>query len=93
MDDCTGEALGFVMECLMEEGAKDVWYTPAYMKKNGPAYVLRILSQWKQISRKRGGRRPVFAHTTTINILCRWPVERTVLEREIRQIQSCAMNR
>ncbi len=33
MDDCTGRTFGFVMECLMEEGAKDVWYTPAYMKK------------------------------------------------------------
>lgn len=33
MDDCSGEALGFLMECLMEEGAADVWYTPAVMKK------------------------------------------------------------
>lgn len=84
MDDCTGEALGFVMECLMEEGAKDVWYTPAYMKKNRPAYVLRILcTEDKQKALEAA----VFAHTTTIGIR-RWPVERTVLEREIRQIES-----
>lgn len=84
MDDCTGEALGFVMERLMEEGARDVWYTPAYMKKNRPAYVLRILcSEDKQAELEA----VVFAHTTTIGIR-RWAVERTALERDIRQIDT-----
>lgn len=84
MDDCTGEALGFVMECLMEEGARDVWYTPAYMKKNRPAYVLRILcGEDKQAALEA----VIFAHTTTIGIR-RWPVWRTVLEREVRQIET-----
>ena len=61
-----------------------MWYTPAYMKKNRPAYVLRILcTEDKQKALEAA----VFAHTTTIGIR-RWPVERTVLEREIRQIES-----
>ena len=84
MDDCTGEALGFVMECLMEEGARDVWYTPAYMKKNRPAYVLRILCT---DDKREAMEAAVFAHTTTIGIR-RWPVERTVLEREVRRVET-----
>ncbi|WP_125143909.1 nickel pincer cofactor biosynthesis protein LarC [Clostridium transplantifaecale] len=84
MDDCTGEALGFVMECLMEEGARDVWYTPAYMKKNRPAYVLRILCT---VDKREAMEAAVFAHTTTIGIR-RWPVERTVLEREVRRVET-----
>ena len=77
MDDCSGEALGFLMECLMEEGAADVWYTPAVMKKSRPAYILHTLCRQEQIEDMEG---LIFAHTTTIGIR-RYPVERTILSR------------
>ena len=40
IDDCSGEALGFLMERLMQVGAKDVHYTPVYMKKNRPGTMI-----------------------------------------------------
>ena len=76
LDDCTGEALGFAMERLLEAGARDVWYTPAFMKKNRPGYTLHVLCGASEIGRME---QIVFAATTTIGIR-RYPVERTVME-------------
>ena len=84
LDDCTGEALGYAMEVLLEAGARDVWYTPAYMKKNRPAYVLHVLTT----AEKREELEPlIFSCTTTIGVR-RYPVERTILPREVKEIQT-----
>ena len=45
IDDCSPEILGYTMECLLKEGALDVFYTPIYMKKNRPSYRLSVLCQ------------------------------------------------
>jgi uncharacterized protein (TIGR00299 family) protein len=44
LDDATGEALGYVMERLLEAGALDVWFTPIQMKKNRPAIQISVLA-------------------------------------------------
>ena len=72
LDDCTGEALGYAMEVLLEAGARDVWYTPAYMKKNRPAYVLHVLTT---AEKREELEQLVFSCTTTIGVR-RYPVER-----------------
>lgn len=82
LDDCTGEALGFCMELLLEAGAKDVWYTPAYMKKNRPAYILSVLTEKKKTDELM---ELMFSCTTTIGIR-HYPVERTALRRELRTV-------
>ena len=84
IDDTTGEAMGFVMDELFRAGARDVNYSPVYMKKNRPAYQLNIICDETAIADME---RIVFAHTTTIGIR-RQKMERTILAREIRNVQT-----
>ncbi|MCJ8008455.1 nickel pincer cofactor biosynthesis protein LarC [Lederbergia wuyishanensis] len=44
MDDMTGEAFGYLMEKLLNEGALDVYYTPIFMKKNRPGTLVTVLA-------------------------------------------------
>lgn len=65
IDDCTGEALGVVMELLLEAGARDVFYLPVYMKKNRPAYLLSVICLEADKTRLE---EIIFRNTTTIGI-------------------------
>ncbi len=65
LDDCSGEALSYAMELLLQNGAKDVYYTPIYMKKNRPAYLLGVICKEEDVSKLEG---IIFTHTTTIGI-------------------------
>lgn len=78
IDDCTGEALGYVSEILFREGARDVAFTPVFMKKNRPAYLLSVLCE--EADRKTM-EDLIFLHTTTIGIR-RYRVERRTLPRK-----------
>lgn len=84
IDDCSGEALGFVMERLFQAGARDVYYMPVFMKKNRPAWMLNVICREEDIKKLE---QIIFFHTTTIGIR-RVEMERTCLKREIKQIQS-----
>lgn len=82
IDDCSGEALGYAMECLLEAGARDVFFTPVYMKKNRPASQLSVLCDEEQIGEMNA---VLFRETTTIGVR-RYPVKRDVLERRGEEI-------
>lgn len=84
IDDCTGEALGFVMELLLEAGARDVNYIPAFMKKNRPAYLLNVVCFEEDIERLEA---IIYQHTTTIGIR-RIPFERSFLTRKLVSVQT-----
>ena len=78
IDDCTGEALGFVMDQLMAAGARDVHFIPCYMKKNRPAYLLNVICDESNILTMEN---IIFTHTTSIGIR-RMEMQRTVLDRK-----------
>ena len=84
VDDCTGEALGFTLEELFRNGARDAFYTPVYMKKGRPAYLLSVLCDE---SRRDALERVIFTNTTTIGIR-RTAVERTTLPRRSETVKT-----
>lgn len=79
IDDCGGETLGFTQELLYKAGAKEVHYTPVFMKKNRPAYELTVICGEADMEALQ---KIIFKNTTTIGIR-RVKMERAVLEREI----------
>ena len=82
IDDCTGEALSFVMQRLLELGAKDVYFTPIYMKKNRPAYQINVICAEEDITKLE---EIMFMETTTIGIR-RIKMERSILKREQKEV-------
>lgn len=84
IDDCSGEMLGFTMELLLEAGAADVWYTPVYMKKNRPAYMMSIVYNQNDQEKLED---IILTQTTTIGIR-RYPVTRTILSREKKTVNT-----
>ena len=84
IDDCSGEALGFLMERLIQAGAKDVHYTPVYMKKNRPAYQVNVICKKEDAEKLE---KLIFQGTTTIGIR-RMYMERSILKREAAEIDT-----
>ncbi len=78
IDDATGETLGYAAECLLAAGARDVHFTPIFMKKGRPAWELTILCNREK---KEMLEEILFKETTTIGIRER-AVTRTVLPRK-----------
>lgn len=77
IDDSTAEELGLAMEKLLAVGAADAHFEPCYMKKNRPAYILRVIAMEKLLPRLE---EIIFRNTSTIG-LRKYPVERTCMER------------
>ena len=84
IDDCTGENLGYVMDLLLKAGARDVHYTPVYMKKNRPAYQLNVICDEPHVEALE---EIIFRETTTIGIR-RQSMQRSILDREIRMVET-----
>ena len=82
LDDCSSEALGFASGVLFEAGALDVFFSPIYMKKSRPAYLLTVLCRIQDQGRME---EIIFRHTTSIGIRCQL-MQRTKLARKILSV-------
>lgn len=84
VDDCSGEALSYTMQLLLDAGALDAFCIPIYMKKNRPACLLKVLCNPEQHAEMES---IIFRNTTTIGIRIQ-EMQRTKLPRKIFALET-----
>lgn len=84
VDDMTGEAIGFAMNCLLDNGALEVFTTPVNMKKNRPGIMMSVICK---VPDKQKMLELIFKHTTTIGVRER-EYNRYVLDRRIETVNT-----
>lgn len=83
IDDMSPQVYGYLFERLFAAGAKDVWLTPIYMKKNRPANMLSVLLRRED---KAACARIIFEETTSIGIRVRAIEERLEAKRRFERV-------
>lgn len=84
IDDMDPRIYEYVMERLLKEGALDVCLTQVVMKKSRPGVRLTVLSSEEK---RTALEEIIFRETTTLGIR-RYRAQRSVLEREIKKVQT-----
>jgi len=84
IDDMNGEYYSYLMDRLLEAGAKDVTYTSVYMKKNRPGTQVTVLASQDDLESIE---RLLLLETTTFGIR-KFPVERRTLDRILKVVES-----
>ena len=82
IDDMNPQLYGHVLERLLAEGARDVWFTPIQMKKNRPAVMLSVLVPAAMHHRAVD---LIFRETSTLGLRVQ-QVERREAEREVFEV-------
>jgi pyridinium-3,5-bisthiocarboxylic acid mononucleotide nickel chelatase len=84
LDDATGQLVARAVDAALEAGALDAWAAPIVMKKGRPAVMVSALAEEP---RRAAVTRVLFAETPTLGVRRR-PVERDVLGREVRTVET-----
>lgn len=82
LDDVTGEVIGYTMEKLLHEGAKDVSVIPMFTKKNRPGQILRVVADTKDTEHLS---RVIMEETGTLGVRVTF-CERHILNRELHEV-------
>jgi uncharacterized protein (TIGR00299 family) protein len=83
IDDSNPQVLATFFDTALKRGALDVFFTPVLMKKNRLATKLTVLAEADKIDFLISA---IFKETSSIGVRY-YPVERRVLEREIKKIK------
>lgn len=82
IDHLSGEILGFLFEKLLGDGALDVNIIPMIMKKNRPAYLLRVLCKSDKANTIT---KSIFYETGTLGIRSIPQVHRDIINRNFKK--------
>ncbi len=84
IDDLSPQIYDYLLELLLENGAKDAWLENIIMKKGRPAIKLCVICEQKD---KEKMAKLIFRETTTIGIRI-FPAERLKLGRKIINVKT-----
>jgi pyridinium-3,5-bisthiocarboxylic acid mononucleotide nickel chelatase len=79
IDDATGEVLGYAIDRLLAEGAKDVSITPMTTKKNRPGQIIKVIADQKDVAHLS---RVLIDETGTLGVRVYY-CERHIIAREL----------
>ena len=78
LDDLNPQVFGYVMDCLLEEGALDAFGMPVQMKKNRPGTLLTVLCKPEDANKLA---QLIFTETTTLGVRRREEVRQALARR------------
>lgn len=82
IDDATGEVLGYTLDKLLSEGAKDVSIIPMYTKKNRPGQIIKVIAEQKDVAHLS---QVLIDETGTLGVRVYY-CERHIISRELHTV-------
>ncbi len=82
IDDVTGEVLGYTLDRLLNEGAKDVSIIPMFTKKNRPGHIVKVIAEQKDVQHLS---QVLIEETGTLGVRVYF-CERHIIDRELYNV-------
>jgi uncharacterized protein (TIGR00299 family) protein len=87
IDDATGEVLGYTLDKLLSEGAKDVCIIPMFTKKNRPGQIIKVIADQKDVEHLS---QVLINETGTLGVRVYF-CERHIINRELHEVDLFVM--
>ena len=87
VDDATGEVLGYTIDKLLAEGAKDVSIIPMFTKKNRPGQIIKVIADQKDTQHLS---QVLIDETGTLGVRVYF-CERHIINRELHTVDLLVM--